>query len=122
MRQRFLSLPCSLACCCQEGSMIGHPLLRTGGAIGGQTAAQKRNPLHQIPFFDFYPATIDPSERLLLRETLLGRERSYLFCPLFEGGVVSDERKNPSADIQTCGQRWLMGQSPRLGDRGAASC
>jgi hypothetical protein len=36
----------------QEGSIQGHILLRSGGAVSGQTAPQKRHPLHHITIFD----------------------------------------------------------------------
>ena len=64
--------------------MIGHPQLRTGGAERGRTAAQERYPLRHITILDLDPPAIDRTQRAPVRETLLGRHRNQLVCPLIQ--------------------------------------
>ena len=72
---------------------MGYYCLRTGGAVSGQTDEQERYPFDHIAIFDFEPPTIDRSLRTPERETMLGRDRNQLVCPLAEGSIVSEEGK-----------------------------
>ena len=101
---------------------MGHPRLGPGGAGSARTAAQERHPLRHITIFDLDPTPTDCSVRTVKGKTLLGRHRSKLVCPLIQGRVVSDERKQPGGDRQAVIQRRNMSQPPSLGDGGVASC
>ena len=63
---------------------MGHPRLRRGGAVSRQTAAQKRYSFGQIAIFGLDPPAIDGSLSTPEGETLLGRHRNELVCPLAE--------------------------------------
>ena len=63
---------------------MGHPRLRPGGAVSGRTAAQERYPLDHIAILDLDPPAIDRSLRTPVGETLLGRHRNQLVCPLIQ--------------------------------------
>jgi hypothetical protein len=39
-----------------------------------------------------------------VRETLLGRDRNQLTCPIIQGSKVADEQKQPDADGQAASQ------------------
>ena len=65
---------------------------------------------------------MDRSDRTPHRETLLGRHRNQLVCPLIQGYVVSGERKQPGADRRTHSERRRVSQSPSLSDCCAALC
>src|SRR6185295_11948378 len=95
---------------------------RPGGAVSGRTAAQERYPFGPVTIFDRDPPAIDRSLRAPEGETLLGRDRSQLVCPLIQGYAVSDERKQPGADRQAHSQRRRMSQPPSLGDCCVALC
>src|SRR5262249_9745010 len=85
--RRLFNLPCHLTCPSLEGDILGYYYLRTGGAVSGQTAEQERYPFDHIAIFDFEPATIDRSLCTPEGETLLGRDRNQLVCPLAEGSI-----------------------------------
>ena len=76
---------------------MGYPHLRPGGAVSRRTAAQERYPLRHIAILDLDPSAIDRSLRTPKGETLLGRHRNQLVCPLTQGCVISDERKQQGA-------------------------
>src|SRR6516165_11037662 len=57
----LFNLPCNLACPGQEGDMMGHPRLRSGGAVSCRTDPQQRYSLRHITTFDSDPSAIDGS-------------------------------------------------------------
>ena len=83
-----------------------------GGTVGGPTAAQQRYPLRHITIFDLDPAAKDRSQRMPTGETLLGRDRNQLVCPLIQGYLVSDERK--------AAWRSTPGSQPKTADEPAS--
>ena len=102
--------------------MIGHPYPCPGGAVSGRTAAQERYTLGHIAILDLDPPAIDRSHRTPEGETLLGRHRNQLVCPLIQGCVVSDEQKHRGAVHQARSQRRRMSQLPSLSDCRVALC
>src|ERR1700730_11192026 len=79
---------------------MGHPDLRPGGAVSTRTATQERCPLRHTTILDLDPAAQDRSMRMPLEETLLGRHRNQLVCPLTQGCIVFEEREQNGADPQ----------------------
>src|SRR5271169_302673 len=100
MGQALFNLPCDLTCAGQQGSVMGHPLLRSGGAVSDRSAAQKRYPLCHIAIFDLDPPAIYRSLRAPVRKSMLSRERDQLGSPLIQGYVVSGEPKRNCAERQ----------------------
>src|SRR5271170_5459744 len=91
--QGLSNLPRSLTCHGKEGYVIGHPRLRPGGTISGQTAAQDSHSLPHIAIPDLDPPEIDHSRCVVQREPLLCRHRNQLVCPLLQGCVFSGEQE-----------------------------
>jgi hypothetical protein len=119
-RQALFNFPCDLTCRGEESDIMGHKHLRPGGAVSRRTATQERHSLRHITILDLDPPAKDRSLRTPEGETLLGRHRNQLVCPLIQRCVVSDEREQNSADCQARRQRRLMSQPPSLGDCCAA--
>jgi len=71
--------------------MMGHPRLRPGGTVSGQTDSQQRYPLGHITTFASDPTAIDGSLRAPVRQTLLDRHRDQLVCLLLQGCAVFAE-------------------------------
>ena len=82
---------------------MGHPHLRSGGAVSGQTAAQQRYPFRYIATFKLGPPAIDCSLRTPHGETLFGRHLNQLTCPLIQACVTANHCKQPGADRQAHG-------------------
>src|SRR5271155_3460529 len=61
--QSLFNLPCDLTCPGQEGGIMGHPRLRSSGAVSDRTTAQQRYRLRHIAVLDLGPAAIDRSVR-----------------------------------------------------------
>src|ERR1700730_1483108 len=101
---------------------MGHPHFGPGGAVSRRTVAHQRYSLRYIAILDLDPAAKDGSHRTPERETLLGCHGNELVCPLTQGYVVSDERKQPTVRRQAHSQSRWMSQPPRLSDGGVASC
>src|SRR5439155_14156843 len=100
----------------------GYQQLRPVGAESRRTAAQQRYPFCHLTILDLDPPPIAGSRRTPVEETLVGRYRNQLFCPLIQRCVVSDERKQSAAYRQAHGQRRRMSQSTILSDGCAAPC
>jgi hypothetical protein len=77
----------------QEGDIIGNPRLRPGSAVSGRTAVQERYTLRHIAIFDHDPTAEHRARRTPVGETVLGRNRYELVCPLIQRCVVSAERQ-----------------------------
>src|SRR5215472_6130535 len=118
----LFDLPGDPTCCGQEGDVIGRPRLRPSDPEGDRAAAQKRYPFGHIPIFDLDPAAVDGSHGAPVGETLLGRYRNQLLCPLVEECGVSDERQQNGAKRQGRSQRRRMSQPSSLSDCCAAPC
>ena len=104
--QGLFNLPCDLTCRGEEGDIIGHPRFRPGGAVSARTAAQQRHSLRHIAIFDLDPAAKDRSQRTPEGETLLGRHRNQLVCPLIQGlrhlrRAKAAWRRSPSSQPKT---------------------
>ena len=82
---------------------MGHPHLRSGGAVSGRTASQERYPFRYIANFELGPPAIDCPLRAPHGKTLLGRHLNQLACPLIQGCVISNNRKQSDADRQAYG-------------------
>src|SRR6516162_8802946 len=120
--QTLFNLARDLTCPGQEGAIIGGPYFGPGGAVSHRTAMQKQYSLLYIAIFDFDPAARDGSHRTAEREALLGCDGNELACPLLQGYVVSDERKQYVAECQARRQRRRMSQPPSLSNYCAALC
>jgi hypothetical protein len=94
----LFNLPCDLTCSGQKGERMGRPHFRPGSTVSRRTAAQQRYPFGHITILDRDPAAMDRSHRTPDRETLLGRHRNQLVCPLIQRYVVSDNRKRQGAE------------------------
>ena len=95
---------------------MGHKCLRPGGPVSARTAAEERYPLRHLTIFDLGPPAIDGSLPAPVRETLLGRDRNELACPLIQGSKVADEQKQPDADGQAARQQRRIIRPLSLGD------
>jgi len=73
---------------------MGHKCLRPGGPVSARTAAEERYPLRHLTIFDLGPPAIDGSLPAPVRETLLGRDRNQLTCPIIQGSKVADDKSN----------------------------
>jgi hypothetical protein len=111
------NLSCDLTCPGQEGKILGHPRKRSSGAVSLRTAAQERYPLYHIAILHLDPPATDRSLRMPAGETLLGRHRNQLACPLIQGHVVSAEQKQQGAERQARSQRRRVSQPPSFSDR-----
>src|SRR5262249_43322674 len=84
--------------------------------------AQKSHSVRHIAILGLGPAAIDRPQRTIQGETLLGRHRNQLVCPLTKGYVLSIERNQPGADRQARSQRRRMRPCPSLSDRCVTLC
>ena len=120
--QGLFNLSCELTCCGEEGDRMGQIPLRPGGAVSGRPTAQKRHSLGHVAILDRDPTAIDRSQCTPVGETLLGRHRNQLVCPLIQGCIFSDKRKQPGSARQVPSQRRQMSEPASLSDRRAALC
>src|SRR5215469_3042080 len=116
-----MDLPRDFTCSRQECGMMRPKHFYSGGAIGGQAAAQERNPFLHITIFNLGPAVTDRSVRAPEGETLLGRDCNHLVYPFAWSCGFSGERKH-GAPAQGHNRRRRMSQPPRLDDGCVAPC
>ena len=102
--------------------MIRNPPLRSGRAKSAGTTAQQWHSLAHFASSGLGPAAIDSSLPTPQREALLGRYDHQLLCPLTQGQVVSEERKQHGAACEAHSQRRRISQAARLGDGLVAFC
>ena len=76
---------------------MGHPRLRTGGAVSSRTATQEGYPFSYITIFDPQPAAMDRTLRMQKRKTMLGCDSGQIGDTLIQSYVISNERKHNMA-------------------------
>jgi hypothetical protein len=104
----------------EESDRIRREQLCPCAAKSRRTAAQKRYPLRHITILDLDPAAVARSDRTPEGETVLGRNRDQLVCPLAGDSALSDERNRDDADCQDQSQRRQKRQPASLGNRRSA--